>query len=51
MDEAYAAAGVARDTAPAAVARGEVPGARRAPGMPPDAEAVAGDRQSLLSDR
>ena len=50
-DEAYAAAGVARDTAPAAVARGEVPGARRTPGMPPDAEAVAGDRQSLLSDR
>lgn len=50
-DEAYAAAGVARDTAPAAVARGEVPGARRAPGLPPDAEAVAGTGQPLLSDR
>lgn len=50
-DEAYAAAGVARDTAPAAVARGEVPGARRAPGLPPDAEAMAGTGQPLLSDR
>ncbi|WP_222268890.1 ATP-dependent zinc metalloprotease FtsH [Modestobacter marinus] len=50
-DEAYAAAGVARDTAPAAVAAGEVPGARRAPGLPPDAEAMAGDRQPLPSDR
>jgi cell division protease FtsH len=35
-DEAYAAAGVTRDTAPAAVARGETPGSERAPGMPPE---------------
>ncbi|MGY1625137.1 ATP-dependent zinc metalloprotease FtsH [Geodermatophilus sp. SYSU D00965] len=34
-DEAYAAAGVARESAPAAVARGEAPGAARAPGLPP----------------
>ncbi|MGY1594808.1 ATP-dependent zinc metalloprotease FtsH [Geodermatophilus sp. SYSU D00708] len=34
-DEAYAAAGVTRESAPAAVARGEVPGAGRAPGLPP----------------
>ena len=34
-DEAYAAAGVARESAPAAVARGEAPGAERAPGLPP----------------
>ena len=40
-DEAYAAAGVPRDSAPAAVARGEAPGARRAPGVPP-AGATAG---------
>ena len=35
-DEAYAAAGVSRETAPAAVARGEVPGSDRAPGLPPE---------------
>jgi cell division protease FtsH len=35
-DEAYAAAGVARESAPAAVARGEAPGAERAPGLPPE---------------
>jgi cell division protease FtsH len=35
-DEAYAAAGVTRETAPAAVARGETPGSERAPGMPPE---------------
>jgi cell division protease FtsH len=35
-DEAYAAAGVTRETAPAAVARGEAPGSDRAPGMPPE---------------
>jgi cell division protease FtsH len=35
-DEAYAAAGVTRDTAPAAVARGETPGTDRAPGLPPE---------------
>jgi cell division protease FtsH len=39
-DEAYAAAGVSRNTAPGAVARGEVPGADRAPGMPPEAAAL-----------
>jgi cell division protease FtsH len=40
-DEAYAAAGVARETAPAAVARGEAPGTARAPGMPPENAAPA----------
>nr|WP_281371747.1 ATP-dependent zinc metalloprotease FtsH [Petropleomorpha daqingensis] len=39
-DEAYAAAGVARETAPAAVARGETPGGARAPGLPPEGAAV-----------
>jgi cell division protease FtsH len=39
-DEAYAAAGVSRETAPAAVARGEIPGSERAPGMPPEDAAV-----------
>jgi cell division protease FtsH len=34
-DQAYAAAGIPRDTAPAALARGDVPGTPRAPGMPP----------------
>jgi cell division protease FtsH len=38
-DDAYAAAGIRRDTAPAALARGDVPGTARAPGVPP-AEAV-----------
>jgi cell division protease FtsH len=33
--DAYAAAGVARETAPAAQARGEIPGTAPAPGMPP----------------
>jgi cell division protease FtsH len=33
-DEAYAAAGISRETAPAALARGEAPGTARAPGMP-----------------
>jgi cell division protease FtsH len=33
-DEAYAAAGVSRDTAAGAVARGETPGTSRAPGVP-----------------
>jgi cell division protease FtsH len=42
-DEAYAAAGVTRETAPAAVARGETPGGGRAPGMPPE-DAVAPTR-------
>jgi cell division protease FtsH len=40
-DEAYAAAGVTRSTAPAAVARGEVPGGERAPGLPHE-DAAAG---------
>jgi cell division protease FtsH len=33
-DEAYAAAGITRETAPAAVARGETPTSGRAPGLP-----------------
>ena len=40
-DEAYTAAGVTRQTAPAAVARGETPGVERAPGMPPEEAAAA----------
>jgi cell division protease FtsH len=35
-DDAYAAAGVTREMAPAAVARGEAPGTGRAPGLPPE---------------
>jgi len=35
-EEAYAAAGIRRENAPAAVARGEVPGTKPAPGLPPD---------------
>ncbi len=38
-DEAYAAAGVSRQTAPAAVARGETPAGGRAPGLPPEVPA------------
>jgi cell division protease FtsH len=41
-DEAYAAAGIARESAAGAVARGETPGATRAPGLPPEAAASAG---------
>jgi cell division protease FtsH len=37
-DDAYAAAGIRRDTAPAAVARGEVPGTTPAPGLPGTAQ-------------
>jgi hypothetical protein len=33
-EEAHAAAGIRRETAPAAVARGEVPGTEPAPGLP-----------------
>jgi cell division protease FtsH len=40
-DEAYAAAGVARESAPAAVARGEAPGAERAVGLPPEGATAA----------
>ncbi|MGY1666085.1 ATP-dependent zinc metalloprotease FtsH [Geodermatophilus sp. SYSU D00696] len=39
-DEAYVAAGVRPDSAPAAVARGETPAAGRAPGLPADVAAV-----------
>jgi cell division protease FtsH len=35
-DDAYAAAGISRSSAPGAVARGEVPGLPAAPGVPPD---------------
>jgi cell division protease FtsH len=35
-NQAYAAAGISRETAPAAVARGETPGGEPAPGLPPD---------------
>jgi cell division protease FtsH len=35
-DEAYAAAGIRRDTAPAAIARGETAGAEPAAGLPPE---------------
>jgi cell division protease FtsH len=34
-DDAYAAAGISREQAPGAVARGEVPGVHAAPGLPP----------------
>jgi cell division protease FtsH len=44
-DDAYAAAGIRRDTAPAAVARGEAPGATPAPGLP--VEQAAGGRDGL----
>jgi cell division protease FtsH len=37
-DDAYAAAGIRRDTAPAAVARGELPGTSPAPGLPGTAQ-------------
>ena len=43
-DQAYEAAGIRREHAPAAVARGEAPGTTAAPGMPPtDPPVVAGD--------
>jgi cell division protease FtsH len=35
-EEAYVAAGIHREDAPAAIARGETPGAEPAPGLPPD---------------
>jgi cell division protease FtsH len=37
-DQAYAAAGITRESAPAARARGEVPGTPPAPGLPPPPE-------------
>jgi cell division protease FtsH len=45
-DDAYAAAGVERETAPAAVARGETPGGEAAPGVPPD-DVPAGSEDGL----
>jgi cell division protease FtsH len=44
-DDAYAAAGISRDTAPGALARGEVPGRAPAPGLPrePTPVRVSGD--------
>jgi len=39
-DEAYAAAGIRRETAPGAVARGEAPDTTPAPGLPSDKEPV-----------
>jgi cell division protease FtsH len=40
-DEAYAAAGITRETAPAAVARGEASTSGRAPGLPHEGEAAS----------
>ncbi|HEY3006765.1 MAG TPA: ATP-dependent zinc metalloprotease FtsH [Micromonosporaceae bacterium] len=45
-DEAYAAAGISRETAPAAVARGEAPGSSPVTGPPPQDE-PAGDHEGL----
>jgi cell division protease FtsH len=39
-DEAYAAAGIPREVAAGALARGEAPGSERAPGMPPEDAAI-----------
>jgi cell division protease FtsH len=39
-DEAYATVGIAREAAPGALARGEVPGRPPAPGLPPEAVAT-----------
>jgi cell division protease FtsH len=39
-DEAYTAAGITREAAPAAVVRGETAGSGRAPGLPPEAAAA-----------
>jgi cell division protease FtsH len=41
-DDAYAAAGLPREAAPGAVARGEAPGSKPAPGLPPE-DVVAGE--------
>jgi cell division protease FtsH len=49
-DEAYAAAGVPRETAAGAVARGETAGAPRVPGLPPEVAADLGG-QPLPTDR
>jgi cell division protease FtsH len=42
-DDAYAAAGIARESAPGALARGEVPGRPAVPGMPPEPDPVPAD--------
>jgi cell division protease FtsH len=42
-DDAYAAAGIDREHAPGALARGEVPGVPPAPGMPPEEPAGGAD--------
>jgi len=42
-DEAYAAAGVQRETAPGALARGDVPGVPPEPGIPPEPGETGGD--------
>jgi cell division protease FtsH len=48
-DEAYAAAGVSRNTAPGALARGEVPGVPSEPGMPhPTESADLSDAESQI---
>ena len=39
-DDAYTAAGISRETAPGAVARGEAPGTTPAPGLPAEPEPV-----------
>jgi cell division protease FtsH len=47
-DEAYEAAGISRDSAPGALARGEAPGTERAPGLP---VVTAADGQPAPSGR
>jgi len=52
-DAAYAAAGISRESAPGAVARGERPGTPPAPGLPPEAgpaaDGVPGDQLPIGS--
>jgi cell division protease FtsH len=48
-DAAYAAAGIRRETAPGAVARGEVPGALPAPGLPPEPAPERGEGVPVVS--
>jgi cell division protease FtsH len=49
-EDAYAAAGIKRETAPGALARGEVPGAEPAPGMPPEQDPVRVNDDALRRD-
>jgi cell division protease FtsH len=50
--DAYAAAGIDREQAPGAVARGEIPGTPPAPGLPPeDAPATTQDDQPVAATR